>query len=71
MNVRNELLKDYEKLLVPYVLELERKIDNITVATKAIENFYFSGDIRNHLEANITQVSDVTGVKTRLFLEMT
>lgn len=58
--MRNELLKDYEKLLVPYVLELEKKIDNVTMVTEAIEDFYFNGDIRTYLEANVTQVSDIT-----------
>lgn len=65
IQVRNELLKDYEKLLVPYVLELEREIDNVTVVTKAIDDFYFSGDIRTFLEKNITQVSDTVSF-TRL-----
>jgi hypothetical protein len=56
-DIKDELIQDYENLLVPYILEMKNTIDNVTAVTEAIMDFYFNGDILANFEANITQVS--------------
>lgn len=57
--IQEELAGDFERLL-PYALEMENAIDNVTGFVEAIEDFYFNGDVPANLKSNVTQVSDIT-----------
>ncbi|XP_058801480.1 esterase E4-like isoform X1 [Phymastichus coffea] len=53
--IKAELVQNYDDYLLPYVLEMENVVSNITTATQAITNFYFKGDATANLIENLTQ----------------